>query len=245
MEKKSEGGYVSIAGKISLWSYGRLVKILRKKGITIYQMIQNVADCFIRNTDDRHNLTPESEKIMATFEHMQGWKDNFNLADHTAQPEVSEATYYLTSEGKKGVRVMHVEKPFFGIWRQNFNIQQILERFLCLTFPSLYRRMRFIAVCRDCGSIFELLCDIIAECEREEEKRELLRDFEDNDNSDFGVKPKQGGPYRRHHGRTLDMFEEHERRKAESDEQDIDDDPEHAKEWLEKNMPFKPFGYEW
>ncbi len=199
MKENNEGNYVTVAGKVSVWCYGRLKRILSKKGINIYQMIQNVCDCFVRSMDDRHNLTPENEKVMATFEHAIGWEDNFNLADPQAKPEVCEATYYLTDEdGRRGVRVMHVEKPFFGRWTQNFNVQQILERFMCLTFPHLYRRLRFIAVCRNCLNIFELLTEVVGELEEEERKRELLEGFEDNDRGDFGQKPHDGRPYKRH-----------------------------------------------
>ena len=206
MKQDDEGKFVTVAGKVSTWCYGRLSRILRKRGLNIYQMIQNFCDSIVRNMDDRHNLTPESEKIMATFEHMIGWEDNFNLGDPNVKPEVSEATYYLTDEdGKKGVRVMHVEKPFFGQWTQNFNIQQILERFMCLTFPQLYKRMRFIAVCRQCASIFELLTEIVAELEEEEKKRELLEDFEDADRGDWGQKPHEH-PYRRRHEKSDDTL---------------------------------------
>ena len=82
-------------------------------------------------------------------------------------------------------------------WTQTFNVQQILERFMCLTFPSLYRRLRFIAVCRECTSILELLIDIVGELEREEDKKELLKDFEDADRGDFGQKQHEGRPYKR------------------------------------------------
>ena len=207
--KDDEGKFVTVAGKVSTWCYGRLSRILRKRGLNIYQMIQNFCDSIVRNMDDRHNLTPESEKIMATFEHMIGWEDNFNLGDPNVKPEVSEATYYLTDEdGKKGVRVMHVEKPFFGRWTQNFNVQQILERFMCLTFPQLYKRMRFIAVCRQCASIFELLTEIVADLEEEEKKRELLEDFEDANRGDWGQKPHEH-PYRRRHEKSDDtLFKE-------------------------------------
>lgn len=204
--KDDEGKFVTVAGKVSTWCYGRLSRILRKRGLNIYQMIQNFCDSIVRNMDDRHNLTPESEKIMATFEHMIGWEDNFNLGDPNVKPEVSEATYYLTDEdGKKGVRVMHVEKPFFGQWTQNFNIQQILERFMCLTFPQLYKRMRFIAVFRQCASIFELLTEIVAELEEEEKKKELLEDFEDANRGDWGQKPHEH-PYRRRHEKSDDTL---------------------------------------
>ena len=187
---KDEGNVVSVAGKISAWSYGRIMRILKRKGLNIYQMIQNFCDTIIRYMDDRHNRTPDVEKAMNMFEGMIGWENNFNLCDPNTKPEISEATYYFSDfnevNAKKGVRVVHVERPLMDKWTQTFNVQQILERFMCLTFPSLYRRLRFIAVCRECTSILELLIDIVGELEREEDKKELLKDFEDTDRGDFG-----------------------------------------------------------
>lgn len=202
-------GFQVVNTKISLWSYERLMRLLKKKKLNFYQFVQNICDCFIRNMDDKHNLTPETEKVMATFEHAIGWEDNFNIADPKAKPEIAEATYYMTEKtGKRGVRVVHVEKPFFGKWTQNFNIQQILERFMCLTFPGLYRRLRFIAVCRECASIFELLTEIVGELEEEERKKELLEDFEDANRGDWGQKPHEH-PYRRRHEKSDDtLFKE-------------------------------------
>ena len=198
---KDEGNFVSVAGKISTWSYGRIMRILKRKGLNIYQMIQNFCDTIIRYMDDKHNRTPDVEKAMNMFEGMIGWENNFNLCDPNTKPEISEATYYLSDftkdKAKKGVRVVHVERPLMDKWTQTFNVQQILERFMCLTFPSLYRRLRFIAVCRECTSILELLIDIVGELEREEDKKELLRDFEDADRGDFGQKPHEGQPYKR------------------------------------------------
>ena len=198
---KDEGNFVSVAGKISTWSYGRIMRILKRKGLNIYQMIQNFCDTIIRYMDDKHNRTPDVEKAMNMFEQMIGWENNFNLCDPNTKPEISEATYYLSDftkdKAKKGVRVVHVERPLMDKWTQTFNVQQILERFMCLTFPSLYRRLRFIAVCRECTSILELLIDIVGELEREEDKKELLRDFEDVDRGDFGQKPNEGQPYKR------------------------------------------------
>ena len=209
-EDNKQKGYQVVNTKINLLTYYRLMKVLRKKGLNFYQMIQNFCDCLVRQMDDRHNLTPESEQLMSTFEHMIGWEGNFNLADPTAKPEISEATYYMTdADGKKGVRVVHVEKPFFGNWTQTYNVQQILEKFLCLTFPQLYRRLRFIAVCRQCSSILELLNNVVAEMESEEHKRELIADFEDADRGDFGQKPDHNR-YKRKLQRTPDMLEKND-----------------------------------
>lgn len=193
--------------KVSKETYDALKRIERKQGISIYGIIQNMCDCIRRYTEDRTKLSPMVEKAMNMLEHMIGWKDNFNVADPNADPEISEATYYLNDKnGKKGIRVVHVERPFFGEWKQTMNLQQILERFMCLTFPSLYRRLRFIAVCRECSSILELLIDIVGELEREEDKRDLAQPFEDAQRSDFGKAVEYGQRTRRKKHQDMDSL---------------------------------------
>lgn len=193
--------------KVSKDTYDALKRIERKQGISIYSIIQNMCDCIRRYTEDRTRLSPMVEKAMNMLEHMIGWKDNFNVADPNADPEISEATYYLNDKnGKKGIRVVHVERPFFGEWKQTMNLQQILERFMCLTFPSLYRRLRFIAVCRECNSILELLFDIVGELEREEDKRDLAQPFEDAQRSDFGKAVEYGQRTRRKKHQDMDSL---------------------------------------
>lgn len=197
---KDEGKSQVLSTKISSWAYAQIMKILKHKGINKYQLLQNMCEVILRFMSDKHNRTPEMEQAMETFENMEGWKDNFNLCDPNTKPEISEATYYLSDfskKGKKGIRVVHVERPFFGTWKQTFNLQQVMERFMCLTFPSLYRRLRFIAVVKDCSSILELLMKYVREEEREEDKRELRRPFEDADRGDFGQKPHEVQPYKR------------------------------------------------
>ena len=65
-------GYEPVATKISSQAYDRLNKIARKKGLSVYELIQMVCDTLIRYMDDRHNLTPEMERAMSIFEHMIG-----------------------------------------------------------------------------------------------------------------------------------------------------------------------------
>lgn len=208
---KDEGKSQVLSTKVSSWAYAQIMKILNHMGITKYQLLQNMCDVILRFMSDKHNRTPEMEQAMETFENMEGWKDNFNLCDPQAKPEISEATYYLSDfskNGKKGIRVVHVERPFFGTWKQTFNLQQIMERFMCQAFPSLYRRLRFIAVCRECNSILELLINIVGELEREEDKRELRRPFEDADRGDFGQHFPSTPPKRTHEKSDDTLFKE-------------------------------------
>ena len=191
-------GFRIVNAKIRLWLYERLMRLLDRRKLNANQFFTNVADCFVRYTDDKHNLKPENEKTMAVFEHGIGWEDNFNLGDPSAKPEIVEATYYMVDKnGKKGVRIMHVERPFFGKWTQNFNIIQIFELLFCRAFPQLYKRWRMIAACRNCVNIIEVLTEVVTELEAEEAKKELLEDLQDNDRGDFGqhihdrIKPKR------------------------------------------------------
>ena len=215
MENKEQDNVKVVGTKMGIPFWRRFKRVLSKIGVSEYSFFQNCADVLVRNGDDRHNLTPDVEQAMAAFEHCEGWNENFNLADPTTEPEITEATYYLRDKQKKGVRTVHVEKPFFGQWSQTWNVQQILEKFLCLTFPQLYRRLRLIAVFRDCNSILELLYKVVTEMEQEENKREFLKPFEDAERSEWGNTPLTQ-PYKIRHRKTVDdmespsLFDEHD-----------------------------------
>ena len=223
---------VKVVGtKVSLPTWRMFVRVLHRVGMTSYEALQNFIDVFIRFGDDRRNLRPESELLMSAFEKQEKWGDMFNLADPTTEPEIVEATYYMRDKEKKGVRVFHVERPFFGHWTETFNVKQILERFMCLTFPSLYRRLRFIAVCRECGSILELLYNVVGEMEAEENKREFTKAFEDAQRSDWGREPGDV-QYKIHHRRTPDgeAIREESQRKLKFDDYDSETETEARQE---------------
>lgn len=239
MKKKKEN-YQVVATKVSNLAYERLNKIARKKGITIYEMIQMACDTFIRYMDERHNLTEDIERAMAVFEHMIGWRNAVNLADPAIKTEILEATYYLSAEGKNGVRAVHVEKPFFGNWKENENIQQIMERTIERLTPQRYRKLRALAVDSGCNSILDLLDSLIDQHIKENDVAAMRQDFEDADRSEYGKKPPSTA-YKRHHKKDINMFDavtdEEERRRMEESEA--------ARQRLEETMPFKPFCCEW
>lgn len=187
--------------KVHPFIHHRLEKIAQKKGISVYEMLQMVCDTLARYMDDRHNLTPEMEKAMSIFEHMDGWAKALNLADPTVQKTIGEATYFMYDpDGKrKGCRAVHVTKPFFGNWEQTINIQDILERTICLTMPERYMRLRRLAATKDCSSIVELIDTLIDEHSQDEDVKFFREAFEDADRSEFGVKPWAAPFKRKHH----------------------------------------------
>jgi hypothetical protein len=229
--------FVAVGTKLSEEAQRRLDAISEKKGISRYTLMQMVADVIIRYMDDRHNLTPEIERLMTIFEHLNGWENCFNLADYTTTPEIHEAIYFFTDPQKKGMRAVHVERPWLEgsqEWTQTYNLQEIFERMVCLLMPERYRRLRLLAIQNNCSSILELVDTLIDEHTNDADLRLLRMEFEDADRSEFGKKPVDA-PYKRKHYKSVNddkltnlrqrtLFDEDANRFDIDDDFDINDD---------------------
>ena len=191
MKEQDNGQYRVIGTKVDSAQYVIFKKICKKLGITPYECMQILVSVMIRYSDPGHNLTQEMELAMSLFEHMAGWKDALNIADPTVQKEIAEAIYFLVDAngGKKGTIPVLVQKPFFGSWNETVNLQMIVERFLCLSLPERYRRLRLLAVEKDCSSILELLDRLIDEHANDSDVAHIRAEFEDATRSDYGTKP--------------------------------------------------------
>lgn len=199
--------YVVIGTKTSRQFYVTFNEICRKKGIKPYQAIQMMVDSFVRYTDDRHNLSAEMEQLMSIFEHMEGWKDAFNLADANTERQIDEAVYLMTANGKKGTRAVMVHRPYFGNWTETYNVQHILERMIEVLFPERYRRLRALAVDMECNSLLELLDIMIDAHTVEQVNRELRKDFEDCNRHEYGKPIEYGQRTKRKHHKGVDMYD--------------------------------------
>ena len=94
--------FINLSTKVSRHAAEQLARIAKRKGMTIYELIQMVCDTLIRYMDDRHNMSEDMERAMSIFEHMVGWADALNLADPTVHKEVAQAVYiFQDAEGKK------------------------------------------------------------------------------------------------------------------------------------------------
>lgn len=194
-----------VATKVSAIIAKSFNRLARKRGMTPYELLQLVIEALLRYCDDRHNLTPEMEQLMTVFEHLEGWSKAFNLADPTTDPEVAEATYYLADKDHKGVRAVHVEKPFFGRWTQTVNVQQIIERTLLNLTPDLYKRLRSLAVDRGATSILHLLNLLCVELGNDNDVASIRQEFEDASRSEYGRKPNEDIYRRKIHKGVDDM----------------------------------------
>ena len=178
--------YQVVSTKLSPESYRLLFQLCARQGLTIYEFLQMVCDTLIRYMDDRHNMTPEMEKAMSVFDHMVGWKTATNLCDPQSNAEVHEATYFYSEEGKTGSRAVHVEMPFMGENIATMNIQDIIERTLCLIVPDRYKRLRKCAIEHGTTSLLSYIDQLLNRVESEDDLREIRRGFEDNRRSKYG-----------------------------------------------------------
>lgn len=208
-QKNEKEKYVGLGTKTSPQFAATFKRICERKGINTYQAIQMMADSFVRYCDDRHNLSPEMERLMMVFEHGDGWKGAFNLADATAQRSIGEAIYIMKAKGKTGARAVMVQNPYFGNERtETTNVQQILERVISVLMPERYRRLRALAVEMECSSLLELLDTMIDAHTIEQINADFRKDFEDCNRHDYGRPVEYGQRTKRKHHKGIDMYEQ-------------------------------------
>lgn len=189
--------------KVSEYAYQIFCRIAKKKGLTVNEMMKAACECLVRYMSDAHNLTPELEQMMSVFEHGE-WKDSINLLDVKGEYEIVGSIYFIQEKGKKGVRPIMVDKPFFNQWTQNVNVVNILERFICECTPDLYKRLRLIGSERGISSAFETIFTLCALYGEDAYDRYFREEFEDANRSEYGLKPHEGSPFRRKHHKDVD-----------------------------------------
>lgn len=186
--KQKTDDYIVAATKLRPDIFNALQLIAAQKNMSLYDLAQMVMEILVRYTDDRHNLTPEIERLMFAFEHMEGWTEAFNLADPYVKRDIGEAFYVLQDgEGKKqGLRMVNVTKPTFGERQITYNVQYMLDRFLYITFRPLHHALHQLMEDMDCNSIVELLITLIDIHRDENDAEEIRRMFEDSSRSEYG-----------------------------------------------------------
>lgn len=248
--------FKNISTKVSSFVKERIGLICKRRGLNEYEMLQMMCDCIIRYMDDRHNLTPEMERVMSIFEHLEGWKNAFNLADYTTKSDICEAFYVLKAKGKTGFRVIHVQRPWWdGIhsWKQTANIQQILERFFEVLLPEKYKRLRVLCAEKGITSQLDMLDFMIDANIRDEINGQYRQEFEDAARAENGKPLAYGERTKRVKHKSVDMFErqtsisfnDEDKSTAEEEVARNSAGTDDVHNWLEDNMDFRPFGHEW
>ena len=150
-------------------------------GVSEYDALQMFIDVFIRMRSPKLDTSYELEQLMNLFD-PKTWKDSIRLTDPLKYMYISEAIYFMKEPGRQGARGVHVQGAYNDMWRkETYNIQEIVERFVCMLLPNIYRVLRMISNDMGTNSIYETLCRIVDEYKIDPNAEELRILFADND----------------------------------------------------------------
>ena len=163
----------------------QMLSICKQFGFSVFFCLQKLVEVMVRMKDDQHNLSPELMRIIRQFENIPGWSKSICLADGGQEFGIVEAIYILRAPGREGYRLCWVERPMmdgdeYG-WSATYNVQYILERFIEVMNPSLYRHLRLLAVDMGTTSMLDTIQRIADEQMENPDEIELRRQFEAND----------------------------------------------------------------
>ena len=163
----------------------QMLSICKQFGFSVFFCLQKLMEVMVRMKDDRHNLSPELMRVIRQFENIPGWSKSICLADGGQEFGIVEAIYILRATGKDGYRLCLVERPMmdgdeYG-WSATYNVQYILERFIEVMNPSLYRHLRLLAVTLGTESMLDTIQRIADEFMENPDEVELRLQFESND----------------------------------------------------------------
>ena len=182
---------VPVGTKVSPEAYARLQSIAKERGMTVYDMLQMFCDVMIRYMDDRHNLSEHMNQMIVIFDGINSWDKSNTLLNLERTAKILEAFYVIggIKSGTKSVtlegrRVMHVEggqNELFHDRTCTFNIQEIMEKFICILVPEVYKHLRRIGTELHTNSVLETMLKLAEWHSDNETAAELRRIFEDND----------------------------------------------------------------
>ena len=125
------------------------------------------------------------QRIIRMFENMPGWKKSICLAAGIKEMEITEAIYIMREKGSTGNRLVLVERPILQDdahgWQSTYNIQRILERFIEVLNPSLYKHLRQLSVDLGTDSMLDTIHTIANLYKENPDEKELRLQFESND----------------------------------------------------------------
>ena len=188
----------------------QLLAICNKYGFSVFHALRMLCETLVRFGDDRHNLTEQLIRVIRMFENIPGWSKSICLADDEQEFGIVEAIYILRAPGKDGYRLVWVERPMmdgdaYG-WSSDFNVQHILERFIEVMNPSLYRHLRMLAVQLGTESMLDTIQRIADEFMENPDEVELRLQFENND-WNKGARQYEDTKYKRPYSHGMDYIE--------------------------------------
>lgn len=201
---------VQLQTKVTPEIYAMLQTIGNKFGFTIYHSLRMLVEIMVRLGDDQHNLSENLMRAIRQFENIPGWANSICLADPDQEIGIVEAIYIMRAKGKDGHRLCWVNRPMMdgdaSGWIVTYNIQSILERFIEVLNPSLYKHLRLLAVELGTTSMLDTIQRIADEFMENPDEIELRLQFEQNDWHQ-GARMHEDKQYKRGYGHTMDYME--------------------------------------
>ena len=188
----------------------QLLAICNNYGFSVFHCLRMLCETMVRFGDDKHNLTEELIRAIRMFENIPGWSKSICLADGGQEFGIVEAIYILHANGKKGCRICLVERPMLvgdeNGWSVTYNVQYILERFIEVMNPSLYRHLRLLAVELGTESMLDTIQRTADEFMENPDEVELRLQFENND-WNKGARQYEETKYKRPYSHRMDYIE--------------------------------------
>ena len=188
----------------------QMLSICKKFGFSVFFCLQKLVEVMVRMKDDQHNLSPELMCVLRQFENIPGWSKSICLADGGQEFGITEAIYILRAKGKEGHRIVLVERPAMDGdaegWTSTYNVQRILERFIEVMNPSLYRHLRLLAVDLGTDSMLDTIQRIADEFMENPDEVELRLQFESNDWHQ-GAQMHDDTRYQRHNSHSMEYID--------------------------------------
>lgn len=235
-QEKPIDRYKAVATKISTPAYHQLKRLAKAKGMTIYDMLQMCVDTLLRYMSDQFNLSKEMEQMMSMFEHCNGWANQANIADPSAEWKIEKALYFCTAKDRKGARCVLVSEPFMGQKMETVNVQEILEQTFNYLIPERYKRLRMIAAETGCHNMLDLIDTIIdAHTIIELDNQEIRKSFEDADRAENNKPLRYGERTRRKKHHAVEDMEREKQQTIHFSPEDVPDLPE-----LHEDKQFDP-----
>ena len=208
--ENEQNNSVQLQTKVTPEIYAMLQTIGNKFGFTIYHSLRMLVEIMVRLGDDQHNLSENLMRAIRQFENIPGWANSICLADPDQEIGIVEAIYIMRAKGKDGHRLCWVNRPMMdgdaSGWIVTYNIQSILERFIEVLNPSLYKHLRLLAVELGTTSMLDTIQRIADEFMENPDEIELRLQFEQNDWHQ-GARMHEDKQYKRGYGRTMDYME--------------------------------------
>lgn len=208
--ENEQNNSVQLQTKVTPEIYAMLQTIGNKFGFTIYHSLRMLVEIMVRLGDDQHNLSENFMRAIRQFENIPGWANSICLADPDQEIGIVEAIYIMRAKGKEGHRLCLVERPMMDNdatgWSVTYNVQRILERFIEVLNPSLYKHLRSLAVELGTTSMLDTIQRIADEFMENPDEIELRLQFEQNDWHQ-GARMHEDKQYKRGYSHTIDYME--------------------------------------